>query len=256
LFDPIDFLISTTLCHGRRKGLLHPTLLLCSPQCKQARAVYLAHHGQPMEPAEDGEHEVCHIATVEADKASQLLREHGGVGGACVAGHIDDATVLADGLVVLMLADCLCCNALEGDKVLLRVKVAWDRVRRGQRPLSQRLREEGPSYLRLQLENGEVALVFGPTGLDAALAASLVGVVRTGKRGGTGGRIEVDDARLERLLLMAYSQRSGPRQIAEAIQTLKRLPGDPSQRLVRLLRDRPRLRRLRRQVQQELTGEA
>jgi hypothetical protein len=94
--------------------------------------------------------------------------------------------------------------------------------------------------------------------MDAALAGTLVAVVRTGKLtvpdGGRGVTIDVTDDLLADLLVQVYQGDGGPHRVAEAVTALRRLPGGHDRRLLRVLQDRPELRGLRASVRYELTG--
>jgi hypothetical protein len=262
--EPLHTFIAAQLALARAKGLRRPTLLLCSTRCEQAQAVHRAVTGEPLEPSEDAvsDEEWVPLDAVETALACQLLREHGGAGGACAADHLADKAVRTEVWVVMLMAAGIRFIAFAAGKQLVGGEARWDRVGRATRPIGQVMREDGPSHLRLRMDDGEQALVFGPTGKDTVMATGLVTIVQSGKLTvdhpltGEPHDIEVDDRRLEDLLANVYASGSGPRQVAEAIQALKRLSGDPSRRLIRLLRDCPSLRRLHHKVWQELTSGA
>jgi hypothetical protein len=244
---------------AKDQGIQRPTFLLCATACEQAQAIHRVLTGKPLELAEATQ-EWGPLHAVETAEACRLLREHGGASGACVADHLADELVQAEAWVVLLMAAGLRFVAFAGGKQLTGGEARWDRVSHSMRPISQVRHDDGPSHVRLRLDGGELAQVFGPTGADAVMASALLAIVQSGKLTvdhpltGKPIEIEVDDTRLEDLLAKVYANGNGPRQIAEAIQALKRLPGDPSRRLVRLLRDRPSLHRLHLLVQQELPG--
>jgi hypothetical protein len=263
--DPIfERAIAAQLACKAAEGWHRPCVVMLPPLAPFAPEVYRALTGKPLGPVPPGRDpaELAVQTLAPAEELAAALTEHAGPAGAVVARHLTDPAVSpAEGWLVLLLADAIFAAAYLGDREVLRIQQPHGDAR-GQ-TLGEMLTDGGPSHFTLQAADGQELRVFGRTGGDAARAGALVALALhrsvplphpvTGET----VTIPVDDDGLASLLANVYGRdEDGAHQVAEAIMTLRRQPGDQARWLLRVLRNHPALADLNRRVQMELTGEA
>jgi hypothetical protein len=260
-----DEVLRRHLEKARAKGIEGPpVLLLLSEKSAQGRAAYQALNGKPMDPPPDGlsEEEWRPIEVLSVEEASRVLREHAGAGGAVMAAHLVDKVLPTELWLVLLRQDDIRFRAFCNGQRLSGGALDYERPSREARPPGEVLKDEGPSSFRVSMDNGDSALVCGPTGADAAMATALVMTVTTPNmiwphphRRGKTVTIPMTDEDLAELLLDDYATGDGPRPVAEAIHALRRLGKREDAWLMKVLWGWPALRELAKKVHEELTGE-
>jgi hypothetical protein len=119
---------------------------------------------------------------------------------------------------------------------------------------SEALASKAPSQAVVTLPDGQSVVVFGRTGENLMFSQGLVQGVATGfmrltAAGYPTKTVKVTEKKLTQLLLDLDAH-----VIAEAVRALRKLKGDPSRRITRLLRTRSELARLSAAVKFELDG--
>jgi predicted DNA-binding transcriptional regulator AlpA len=221
-------------------------------------AISRAYFGEVRLPEGDAETGRLPVAVFGAATAARVLRECALGAGEVAARTIEQDNPPVDVWVMMCDHDGVTMRGFGPDDALLIHTSLGYRAGKAQTVL-ETLQDEGPSRFGLMTEHGGVH-VYARSGADAAIAAALVGIVLTGQATvpyqGREVTVPVGDDALSDLLFRVYGGADGPHQVAEAVRALRRLPGDRDHRLMRVLRNRPRLAELYRRVREELTGEA
>jgi hypothetical protein len=252
----------TLIKQGIASGWQRPVVLALSLGSAHAHAVHEALLGKPMPelPADaDPDDELGVQLFVRCERVAEVVREHCGPGGTFVARHLMDEVSSVDGWFLALRRDGMCYCGFAHGGVMCKGYHGYETVGRHEQTLGEELQDDGPSRLNIETDEGNQVMIFGRTGLDAAVAGALVSALLsgnlTGKYQGRMRTVRCTDDMLVDFLSRAYSDDSGPHQIAEAIRALKKLPGEKEKRLVRLLRNRPGLAELNQKVKFELSGE-
>jgi hypothetical protein len=260
----LNGVVGDRVASARAAGIVPTVLLFFSQESQQARAAYTALTGKPFpSPTEaPAVEEMSVLEVVSIPDACRVLREECDRAGAAMACHLEDGALRPDLWFVFVMAHAIGFTSFHDGERQSRGELRWD-AKRYRQPAGRLLQDQGPSHLNLQTAADQQIQVFGPTGLDAAIAGALVAAVESGRMTfpdpETGRKVDLtmtDDA-LTELLLGAYGGADGPRQIAEALTALKKSGQDKAhKRLSSLLRNRPGLQELYARVRVELSGEA
>lgn len=256
---PWNELMGRELQKAKEAGIGKPVFLTLSSLSPQARRLYEASTGREMQSAvgPDGE-EYGPMCVESIPVVAAKLRAHAGPGGDAVARHLEDESIqsLADFWSVVLLRDSICFGAFREGKRTLSGQLGYETPARKAMPPGEVLNDEGPSRVGIELEDGKRMLVYGATGIIAAMAATLAAIVYSGKmtleHEGQIVRIDIGDDALAKLLGNVYSD--NPQSVAEAITALKQTGTGKENRLLRVLRNRPSLHELNKATRRELTG--
>jgi hypothetical protein len=251
-----DFILKQ-LEFARAAGLEQPVLLLLAYRSPHARALFDAMLGRPMGPPPPGLGELAgHAVLVPGEAARRLLRRCAGTGGDYVARTFAQLPSM-DIWVVGLLPEDISFAAIVGGAPAFSGAIPYEFAGRRPETLLECMTGDGPTVLRLVSDGGVVTPVCGPSGPDASLAALLVSVVCTRRieypESKGGFSVPVDDDKLADMLLRVYSDR--PAAVAEAIMALRKKRRRKAAELRKVLRGRPELRELARQVDRHLAGE-
>jgi hypothetical protein len=256
-----DF-IRARLAEAKGKGISTPVILTLSERSEHARAIYEDLHGHPMAPSgSEGDHEFGPWEVLSPPEAARLLRDHGDQGGAHAADLLSDPAwdhaVRLDFWFVGLLQESIHIRGFLNGVEVWHWITRYDRVPHNLQTPSQLAQDLGPSLWMVQVDGGKAVPVCGPNGKDVILASALAGVaadrVIEVQHLGKPVQIEVDEEALASLLLDVYGHK--PHIIAEAIMALKKLGPGKEKWLMTVLRARPELQGLAKQVEHELTGE-
>jgi hypothetical protein len=260
--DPFHSWIVQQIAEKRASGWERPVILCLHPDLERAQAVHRALTGEPLElPANTPtDNEYFRPVVAPLDAACAALREHCGPGGDFVARQFADPLAPADGWLASLFPDEIAYVCFCGGEKVFTDQQPYACVGRRKQTLGETLEDDGPSRMGLVTSTGEQVVIFGRSGMDAALAGVLVATVNsrriTVEREGRTVSVPCTEDGLARMLAKVYADGDGPHQVAEAIAALKKLPGNKEAWLLRVLRNRPGLEELNRRVRFEMTGEA
>jgi hypothetical protein len=259
--DAITGWIHKTIENALAEGWHRPIVLILRPAVERDRQMWqdLAGEPPPQVPACIDPTEIAMPLVVQLEPVCDCLRKHCAVGGQLAALQLEDPSSPADGWVLMLGDDSIRGAAFQDGVRTVTLKERYVHDDDVPQALVGIMHDPGPSRLGLQTAEGDRVHVYGRTGADAAYAAMLVSIVRSGKWtlpvDGRKVELPMNDEAITQLLLRVFSMDDGPHQIAEAIRALRKLPGHKDEHLLELLRNRPELADLHRKVIFELTGE-
>jgi hypothetical protein len=196
--------------------------------------------------------------------AASLLRRHAGE-----AGQAAEALLMypspADYWLIKVLPETMTIVSFKDDEPLRNLELAYSSKKQyasscnvtpeGAQYLEALINDQqGPNMIMLEADDGQKVPVCGRNGLEVYLAGYMVSlVVNRGINGYFAGmpvKSQFDDARLADWLVKMCADK--PQAVAEAIRTLRKLKGDQSSWLMRVLRNQMSLVELYQAVRQEL----